>query len=257
MEFVSTNALVFADIQRMCECIYGQDPSHSDTVLVFGYNVADFSPAEIRSKHPGKRIVAYQLEQLFDGSKWATRKACDWLRGCDEVWEYDRANMDWLATNGIKAVYRPLCYCESMRDIVPMDKDIDVLFYGYPSPRRVRTMSYWMSRSWDRYSTVDATGITGGLLKEFIARSKIILNLHSFVRNCRQEQVRMFYPVINGACVVSEASPHNEFGKAIIEVPPDPRRIAAVLHSLLKTGDWERIGEAAPDVYREHCNGRK
>lgn len=255
MRIVSTNPLVFHDVQRMCEEKYGSDEQFAETVLVLGYNVATFTPADLRKQYPGHRIIAYQLEQLFDGSKWANDYSYKWLRDCDEIWEYDHANLDWCASKGIKSVYRPMCYCECMKDIPLMDKDIDVLFYGYPTPRRTAILEHWMGASWDKYVTINATGVTGAMLKELLGRAKVVLNLHSFVKGCRQEQVRMFYPVINGICVVSEKSPYNEFGKAIIETDAD--HVTDVLSAVLSSGDWEKIGKSAPDVYREHCESRR
>ena len=79
--------------------------------------------------------------------------------------------------------------------------------------------------------------------------------LHSFVDDCRQEQVRMFYPLINGACVISERSPHNEFGKAIVECPAN--KLVGTVHHVLDNGLWNDVGMNAPEVYRKHCEERK
>jgi hypothetical protein len=64
----------------------------------------------------------------------------------------------------------------------------------------------------------------------------------------------MFYPVINGCCVVSEKSPHNEFGKSIVVCDTD--KIAPTLKHVLDNGLWKTVGESAPEVYRKHCEER-
>lgn len=257
MIVISENRLVFSEVERMLESLHGKDPAFDDTLVVLGYNVARYTPATLRKKYPGKRIVAYQLEQLFPGSKWANPHTARWLTDVDEIWEYDLSNLAYLRETGFgnKVKYRPMTYCESLRDIEPREKDIDILFYGYPTPRRLQIVGNIMGGTWDSRSTIWATGVSGEKLRELIARTKVVLNVHAFDRDCRQEQVRLFYLVINGACVVSELSPHNEFGKSIV-VAPVPKLGATVNHVLNK-GLWEEVGSNAPEVYRKHCEGRK
>ena len=255
MEVVSENRLVFDEVERMLRALYGNDPAYEDRVFVLGYNVARYTPDDLRRRFPGKKVVIYQLEQLFDGSKWANGHTYSWLKGADEIWEYDLSNLEWLRRNGFRTLYRPMSYCEALRDIPSAERDIDVLFYGYPTQRRLSVLGKVMGSTWDRLSTLWATGVSGDRLRELISRAKVVLNVHAFVEDCRQEQVRMFYPVINGCCVVSERSPHNEFGKSIVECPVD--KIAATVAHVVNNGIWKEVGANAPEVYRRHCEGRR
>ena len=256
MIVISENSVVFAEVERMLHALHDGDSAFDDKVVVLGYNVAKYLPQALRRKYPGKKIVVYQLEQLFPGSKWANQHAEKWLRNVDEVWEYDLSNMDYLNRTGFKnIVYRPMTYCEALRDIPEAPKDIDILFYGYPTRRRLEIMGSLMEHTWTKYSLVWATGVTGERLRDMVSRSKVVLNVHAFMENCRQEQVRMFYPVINGSCVVSEKSPHNEFGKSIVVC--DTGKIAATVAHVLDKGLWEEVGRNAPEVYRKHCEERK
>ena len=243
MIVISENSVVFAEVERMLHALHDGDSAFDDTVVVLGYNVAKYLPQALRRKYPGKKIVVYQLEQLFPGSKWANQHAEKWLRNVDEVWEYDLSNMDYLNRTGFKnIVYRPMTYCEALRDIPEAPKDIDIL-------------GSLMEHTWTKYSLVWATGVSGERLRDMVSRSKVVLNVHAFMENCRQEQVRMFYPVINGSCVVSEKSPHNEFGKSIVVC--DTGKIAATVAHVLDKGLWEEVGRNAPEVYRKHCEERK
>ena len=106
----------------------------------------------------------------------------------------------------------------------------------------------------DHAKTVIATGIRGQDLVNYIQRSKIILNLHAFDGVMRQEQVRMFTPVINNCCVVSEKSERNEFGMSIIET--DSKNINVTLKTLIKTGNWASYAAAAGENYKIFCSGR-
>lgn len=251
---ISENKVVFSEVERMLHALHDGDKAYDDTVVVLGYNVAKYLPSKLRREYPGKKLVVYQLEQLFDRSKWANEHTYKWLKNVDEIWEYDLSNLEWLRCNGFKPDYRPMVYCDALRDIERADKDIDILFYGYPTQRRLMILSELMERTWTEYSTVWATGVTGDRLKSLLGRSKIVLNVHAFLEDRRQEQVRIFYPVINGCCVVSEKSPHNEFGKSIVVC--DTNKIAPTLKHVLDHGLWKAVGESAPEVYRKHCEER-
>lgn len=264
MIVVSENKVVFSEVERMLHALYDVDTAYDDSVVVLGYNVAKYLPMHLRKKYPGKKIIVYQLEQMFDSSKWAWGDkprtpqqvhSANWLVNADEIWEYDLSNMEWMVRHRFKPVYHPMVFCDALKDIEPKDKDIDILFYGFPTPRRMSIFGSFMANTWNSYSTVWATGISGDKLKDMIARSKVILNVHSFVDGCRQEQVRMFYPVINGACVISERSPHNEFGKAIVECPAN--KLVGTVQHVLDNGLWKDVGMNAPEVYRKHCEERK
>lgn len=258
MIVISENKVVFAEVERMLHALHDGDSSYDDTVVVLGYNVAKYLPQDLRDKYPGKKIVVYQLEQLFDGSKWVNQHMANWLNGADAIWEYDLSNLAWLKRNGFDAEYRPMCYSDALRDIsMADDRDIDILFYGYPTPRRMRIMAYLMGCTWTSKSLIWATGVSGAKLRDLISRAKVILNVHAFDKECRQEQVRLFYPIINGACVISEKSPHNEFGKSVIvsDIGNMPKFGATITHVLDK-GIWKQFGSDAPEVYKRHCEER-
>lgn len=69
----------------------------------------------------------------------------------------------------------------------------------------------------DRLKTVWINNIDGALLDEYIAKSKIILNINPYDGATRQQQSRIFYPLINEKCVVSQTSNRNYFGDNIYE----------------------------------------
>ena len=250
------NQFVFADVEAMLKARYSTMPGMENTVVVLGSNVSMLTPEQFRSQHMGMRMVVYNLEQLFKGSPWLTNKTLAWLRAADEVWDYDTENLNFLYANGIRASYVPMEYCEALKytSVYNGPKDIDVLFYGAPTDRRLKILQSWMGMSQHHAVTVIATGISGKLLEHYIHRSKIILNLHAFDKVYRQEQVRMFVPVINGCCVVSESSTRNEFATSIVE--SSTRNMNSTLKTLLKSGDWEKVGMNAPDAYRIHCDNR-
>ena len=80
-----------------------------------------------------------------------------------------------------------------------------------------------------------------------LKNSKIILNLHTY-DVFRQEQVRIFYPVINGRCVVSENSDDNHFSDSIIIDNYDT--LPKTLNMLLSTGKWYDVANSASEKYK-------
>ena len=250
------NPFVFAEVEAMLKARYATMPGMENTVVVLGSNVSMLMPEQFRQQHMGMRMVVYNLEQLFKGSPWLNNKTLAWLRAADEVWDYDTENLNFLYANGIRASYVPMEYVDALKytSVYNGQKDIDVLFYGAPTDRRLKILQSWMGMSQHHAVTMVATGISGKLLEHYIHRSKIILNLHAFDNSYRQEQVRIFVPVINGCCVVSEQSSRNEFSTAIVE--SSTRHLNSTLKALLKSGDWEKVGLNAPDTYKIHCSNR-
>lgn len=250
------NPFVFADVETMLRAKFANTAGMDNTVVVLGSGISKLTPEQFKQQHLGMRLVVYNLEQLFKGSPWLNNKTMAWLAAADEVWDYDIENINFLYANGIRASYVPMEYTEELKftSTFTGQKDIDVLFYGAPTDRRLKILQSWMGMSQHHAVTMIATGISGKLLEHYIYRSKIILNLHAFENAYRQEQVRMFVPVINGSCVVSEQSTRNEFSTAIVE--STTRNLNSTLKTLLKSGDWERVGMNAPDTYKIHCSNR-
>lgn len=252
----SFNQYVFADVKVLLEAKYASDPAFSNVNIVLGHNVSSMTPEQYRAKNPGRKIIVYNMEQLYRGSYWVNESTMHWYLTADEVWDYDTENILFFNQHGIKASYHPMEYNDALLyNMPPVEKDIDVLFYGSLTDRRMKILQNWISMSMYHATTIMATGIKEDKLIDFIRRSKIILNLHAFQGLARQEQVRMFVPVINGACVVSEMSNVNEFGQAIVEARAE--MIPTNLKNLLKTGDWEKVGANAPLVYKAHCATRR
>lgn len=252
----SFNDYVFTEVKQWLCNKYANVKEMDNSCVVLGSAASKMLPQQYRATRPGCRVIVYNLEQLFPGSVWANQFTFDWLKQADEIWDYDLDNIRYLGSFGLRAKYVPLEYTTAVmyETKAPEEKDIDVLFYGAPTNRRMKLLQAWMGMSQYHAKTVIATGIRGQDLVNYIQRSKIILNLHAFDGVMRQEQVRMFTPVINNCCVVSEKSERNEFGMSIIET--DSKNINVTLKTLIKTGNWASYAAAAGDNYKIFCSGR-
>jgi hypothetical protein len=203
---------------------YYDTPEYDNTAIILGDYVT--YPIEyFRVLYPGSKILIYQLEQLVGGSNWhPVDRTIENIKGADEIWDFDAYNIAYLAWRKIEVdKLRPMRFTPSLHRIplyqaTTIDQpDIDVLFYGYANEKR----SVWLDKIqkflYGRGNFVHVFGIFGPELDALIKRSKIILNLHAFEPFHRQEQVRIFYPLINSKCVLSEKSQGNWFSNSIIE----------------------------------------
>ena len=211
------------------------------------------------------KVVVYQTEPLVEFHWHKSDNIIKNLATYDEVWEFDYDNYKLLLSLGINAVFKPVKYTESLRRIpFVQEPDIDVLFYGSTTEHRNEFLRNFHGRFTlpdnnvvykQRYlnlSTVCLNGMDDRRLDEFISRSKIILNLQPHKQENgedRQSQVRIYYPLINGKCVVSEKSKRNYFGNSILEFT-NYQEFGEIAMDLLLTGNWRNYPNNCSDYGR-------
>lgn len=182
---------------------------------------------------PGDAII-YNTEQVLAGTHWKNLEAYK----DNPIWDYSRVHVQWFRARGAsRVVHCPVGYVEGMETISVGLEDIDVLFYGTPSPPRHEVMTK-LAMSGLRVKWV--VGLYGADLDRLIARSKVILNLH-FYDSPVFEIFRVSHLLANGRCVVSEAGgrdpelealagratvcvPRGELVEACRELAGDPAR---------------------------------
>jgi hypothetical protein len=242
---------VFDHIEKILLEHYNDRPEYDKVVVAMGYNVLknfDF----LRKEYPGHKIIAYQLEHLVNKSPWVSKGARRVLAGADEIWDYDKDNIIWMRKNyKLNAKFKPLMYAESLKILPPVVEnkcDIDVLFYGYMHPRRAQLILKIQHDFGGKHKIFDLYGVWGKELDEYITRSKIILNISSETI-ARQEQPRIFYPVINGRCVLSEKHIVNYFGDSIVECPY--KDIPDKIKEMLKNGTWLDVAYQSSERYKK------
>ncbi|QDU61543.1 N-acetylglucosaminyl-diphospho-decaprenol L-rhamnosyltransferase [Planctomycetes bacterium Pan216] len=163
----------------------------------------------------GRRCVIYQLEQLSDNEGWFNPHREAILRNAEAIWDYSEENVRFLKRRGLDHVeHLPIGFHDKLRTMKRTTPDIDVLFYGSRNRRRnqilealgrhcrIRTLHGMYSEDRDAY----------------IARSKIILNLHFYDAQIA-EQARICYLLNNRCFVVSEQSVDRPFSRGIVEAP--------------------------------------
>jgi hypothetical protein len=218
-------------------------------LLVIGYNLSDINFFEFKKKYSNYKIIVYQLEQLYNNlSNWYNKKSIDeltikrtnntidWLSNCDEIWEYDINNLTFLKKEGFKNIkYKPIIYTQSLKELKKVNKDIDILFYGRINSRRANFLSKipkkYNVKYFGVYSFIEKSDINnynieinpskyGNDLKIILERSKVIICPHYYDSKI-QEQVRIFYLLINDKCVLVENSQTNYYDDMISEFNKD------------------------------------
>jgi len=243
---------VFDHVEITLRELFGDNKNFRNVVFVLGYNLLP-SLEVVRREHKGRYVIVYQLEQFYDESPWAQKKHLNILSQADEIWDYDTSNITWLQKKTrMKAKFMPMVYSESLKRLPSISEkkpDIDFLFYGYMHERRAKLIYHLQSQLQGKAKVVTLYGAWGAELDEYISRSKIILNIHTD-DIAKQEQVRMYYPVINGRCVLSEASEQNFLGDSIVQEKYE--NLAARAISLWRTGKWKDVADNASSRYYEY-----
>jgi spore maturation protein CgeB len=159
------------------------------------------------------RYIVYQLEQLSNRLGWFNENSEKILRGAYFVWDYSKENISFLKDMGIRNVkYLPIGYHENLEIIQhSQEKDIDILFYGLMNDRRANVLD----RLKEKTKTEILYGVYGKERDGYIARSKIVLNIHYYPMQI-MEQVRLSYLLNNKCFIISEYSSDNPYGDGII-----------------------------------------
>ncbi|HEX7323120.1 MAG TPA: hypothetical protein VF299_09365, partial [Mycobacterium sp.] len=152
---------------------------------------------------PPKDPIFYNLEQLGDDLPWMTMPEFVDLFRRYPTWDYSQANVEYLAALGLpRPTYVPIGYVPELTRIAPATEDIDVLFYGALNGRRYAILRELCDRG---LRVKWLPGTYGASRDAWIARSKIVLNLHYFEAKIFAI-VRVSYLLANRRAVVSEHS---------------------------------------------------
>ena len=228
---------------------------YSNTVFVLGSYI--FHPFNFfKDKYKNKKIIIYQMEQLFFSSDplWhSVSKIIKRLKEAKnkgaEIWDMCSVNGAFLKQNKIIVdKIAPLKFTESLKELnLEAEPEIDLFFYGNINARRgkkLAELSYAFFHT--GISVVSASNLDINLQKKYMERSKIILNIHGTDTFNRQEQPRIFYALINKKCVLSEPSQKNYFERAIIE----SKDFLSSAQFLLKNDEYKEQARKGHEIFK-------
>ena len=151
-----------------------------------------------------KNIIIYNWEQVSPDVPWFTPRYFRQMVNT-HVWDYNAGNVAGLKTAGVADVHHvPMAYTPAMSRVVGVEQDIDVLFYGAINERRSRVIEQLRARGLHVH-VIDGNPSVGGAERDnYIARAKVVLNLHRFDVAKVFEIARVSYLLANHKAVVSE-----------------------------------------------------
>lgn len=217
--------------------------------IIFGLqDVSDFPLNTI----PENSII-YNFEQIVKGSKALRPHYIESL--CKRtVWDYSERNIDLLKRNFnvTNAHHVPLRYAPQMTCLDEnYPKDIDVLFYGYMNPRRQKIITELRERG---VNAVAIEKVFGHERNFYIARSKLILNMHYYTPGIFEE-VRIGFLLANKKTVVCERNEDTtvppEFEGSCVFTPYN-LVVNTIIKLLGKTEEIAEQGERGYSCFTKH-----
>lgn len=152
-----------------------------------------------------KHAININLEQVGTSLPVAITASAFALLREFPVWDYSPRNLEQLPKYGIADLQHvPVGYCPLWERLPRVEQDIDVVFYGALSRRRI-----------DVLNTLQAMGLTvayprrydewsPALRDQYISRAKVVLNLSFYEQVHILEEVRISFLFANRKAVVSE-----------------------------------------------------
>lgn len=156
---------------------------------------------------PGVKLpvgtIVYNLEQPTHPNIEKVRAVAKGLT----VWDYSLTNVREWRRLGYDVRHVPIGYTPNLTRIPKANvEDIDVLFMGWMTPRRVAIIEQLRAAG---LHVVAPAPCYGAARDQLVSRAKIILNVHHDGRELF-EVVRVSYMLANSKCVVSERSADDE-----------------------------------------------
>ena len=205
------------------ECDVGVNELHPTRLnIIIGAHLLN---REALDKISAKSII-YNTEQMGAPCFKGDSAYLALLRKC-QVWDYSVGNVEKLKEKGVDAIkFVPIGYVEQLTRIPEVAEDIDVLFYGSMNERRSRVLNELMARG---FKVKSVFNVYGKERDEYIARSKIVLNVH-FYEDQVFEIVRVSYLLANKKTVVAECD-------ELTSIEPDIKKsvAAASYNKLVET----------------------
>jgi len=165
--------------------------------IIFGAHLLSGSDL---TKLPEETVVINTEPLHATSSNWANKIFS--LRDTTEIWDYSASNVSLLRAKGFsRTKFLPLGFHRALARLSKMRvQDIDILFYGSLTPRRLNILRKLKS---DGLNVTAVYDVYGSERDKLIERSKVILNIHAY-ENGAIESPRLFYLLTNSKAVVSE-----------------------------------------------------
>lgn len=155
------------------------------------------------------------------------------------VWDYNQKNVRALKSAGVQDIhYVPMGYTAEMRRIDGLViQDIDVLFYGFINERRRRAIDRIRAKGLHVVTSDDVGYMSDEVRDGYIARAKVVLNMHFFEQAHVFEIARVGYLLANRKAVVAEVSEYTD--------------IEDDIHSVIASGSLDELPQLCWDLVHD------
>ncbi len=183
----------------------------SNNVIICGAH--DFSKTQSINIYKKKydKVIVFNQEPLTATQRQFMHKGYfAWLKQADEVWDYDEQNIEVLKLIRPDVKLHILKPYKDWSKYAPVEKDIDILFYGSTNEHRTKLLDVLKKK----YKVVHFKEGNEHWedLDQYILRSKILLNIHYYYESAMQEQARMIRWIGAPCRIISEKSKKNYLG---------------------------------------------
>ena len=202
---VSPNPEVFAETMRITQlglaalghdCVEISEEIAAQTVR----RIIFFGTGFVRRNAPRAGSIIYNMEQLTEARIAEMGGAALFERYT--VWDYAAANLAVWHAAGLRSVHVPIGYMPEMQTIERMShQEVDVLFYGWQSPRRAKVIEDLRNEG---LNVVSFGNVFGAARDAWMARSKIVLSMHFYEDLRIVEAMRVAHCLTNRVPLVSE-----------------------------------------------------
>ena len=188
-----------------------KDDMSNNVIICGAHDFSRIQSIDIYKKKYDKVIVFNQEPLTATQRQFMHKGYFAWLKQADEVWDYDEQNIEVLKLIRPDVKLHVLKPYKDWSVYKPVEKDIDILFYGSMNEHRAKILnelkkkykvvifSYQNNQNWNN-------------LDSYILRSKILLNIHFYYESSMQEQARIIRWIGAPCRIVSEKSWKNYLG---------------------------------------------
>lgn len=192
-----------------------------------------------------KRFILYNLEPM----NFRIKKRKDYIekiKKAECVWEYSKTNLPLIKQFNKNIIYQPFLYSPSMESLYNIqhdNKDIDVLFYGLMSSRRINIINQLKNAKINVYcpNYPIYKPVWGQDKFDLISRAKIVINVHYHTdpQDQTNDLLRIMFLLANKVPVIQEETLDKDIDDELKQIIVPYDRIVSRCQELLKQSSEE------------------
>lgn len=195
--------------------------------------------------------IMWNLEPLSPGSPHLKQSLINKIQNARILMHYNPNEVEYVQKYNKNVVYLPFAYHKSLENMynlkLPVEEDIDVLFYGTPNEYRLKTIDT-IKNAGINIVAHTYNSLYAKERDEYIYRSKIVLLVNFFDNN--PDIVRVTYLLSQKKCIVVDSFGNNELRNIYKSFPiVENNNLVNTINELLT--DQNKRKMIADDSYEE------